>query len=197
MGATGTSETDVEGLLSVLWAAPLRAKAQLGTAAGTATVDQRLESSRSTTSDELDAPEGSTLVRTAVCSKPTPAGLTDAHFSQCHLGSPVRGICTPGSAWGDGIKRPCLLGEASARKRLRPQGSARATVIKTRLYHPTRPLGPAMEKEASARGGNLPPFRRWHAGTDAKLMGCKSPDPNRPFGDLAGGRVCGANRRLK
>jgi len=28
-------------------------------------------------------------------------------------------------------------------------------------------------------------------------MGCKSPDPNRPFGDLAGGRVCGANRRLK
>jgi len=28
-------------------------------------------------------------------------------------------------------------------------------------------------------------------------MGCKSPDPNRPFGDLAGGRVGGANRRLK
>jgi hypothetical protein len=36
-----------------------------------------------------------------------------------------------------------------------------------------------------------------HAGTDVKLMGCKSPDPNRPFGDLAGGRVCGANRGLK
>ena len=39
--------------------------------------------------------------------------------------------------------------------------------------------------------------RRRHAGTDVKLMGCKSPDPNRPFGDLAGGRVCGANRRPK
>ena len=29
---------------------------------------------------------------------------------------------------------------------------------------------------------------RRHAGTDVKLMVCKSPDPNRPFGDLAGGR---------
>src|SRR5262249_39237302 len=82
-----------------------------GTAAGTATVDKRLESSRSTTSDELDAPEGSTLVRTAVCSKPTPNRLNDAHFRQWHLGSPVREICTPGSAWGDEIKWPCLLGE--------------------------------------------------------------------------------------
>ncbi len=41
------------------------------------------------------------------------------------------------------------------------------------------------------------PICRRHAGTDINLMGCKSPDPNRPFGDLAGGRVCGANRRLK
>src|SRR5215510_12056936 len=93
MGATGPSNKDVERLLSVLWAAPLRAQAQLGTAAGTATVDKRLESSRSTTSDELDAPEGSTLVRTAVCSKPTPNRLNDAHFRQWHLGSPVREIC--------------------------------------------------------------------------------------------------------
>src|SRR6266849_3696365 len=138
MGATGTPEKDVAGLLSVLRAAPLRAQAQVGAAAGTAPVDKRLESSGSTTPDELDAPERSTVVQTAVCSKPTPDGLNDADFSQCHLGSPVRGTCTPGSAWGDGIKRPCLLGEASARKRLRPQGSARATVIKTRLYHPAR-----------------------------------------------------------
>jgi len=35
---------------------------------------------------------------------------------QCHLGSPVREICTPGSAWGDEIKTPCSLGEAPARK---------------------------------------------------------------------------------
>ena len=77
MGATGTSDKDVEGFLSVLWAAPLRAKAQLGTAAGTAPVDERLESLRSTTSDELDAPEGSILVRTAVRSKSTPDGLND------------------------------------------------------------------------------------------------------------------------
>jgi hypothetical protein len=77
MGATDTSDEDAEGLLSVLWAAPLRAKAQLGTAAGTVPVDKRLESSRSTTADELDAPEGSTLVQAAVCSKPTPDGLND------------------------------------------------------------------------------------------------------------------------
>jgi hypothetical protein len=40
-------------------------------------------------------------------------------------------------------------------------------------------------------------FCRWHAGTDVELMGCKPPDPNRPFGDLAGGQVCGASHRLK
>src|ERR1700726_3350641 len=122
MGATGTSDTDVEGLLSVLWAAPLRAQAQLGTASGTATVDQRLESSRSTTSDELDAPEGSTLVRTAVCSKPTPDGLNDATLANVNLGSPVQEICTPGSAWGDEIKWPCLLGERCSRKRCTSSG---------------------------------------------------------------------------
>src|SRR5712691_13066426 len=122
MGATGTPEKDVAWLLSVLRAAPLRAQAQVGAGAGTAPVDQRLESSRSETSDELDAPERSTVVQTAVCSKPTSDGLIYAHFSECRLGSPVRGICTPGSAWGDGIKWPCILGEASARKRLRPPG---------------------------------------------------------------------------
>src|SRR6266576_3656868 len=151
MGATATSDEDVAWLLSVLRPASLRAQAQLGAAASTAAVDQCPESSRTETSDELDAPERSTVVQTAVCSQPTPYGLTYAHPSQGHLGSPVRGICTPGSAWGDEIKWPCPLGEASARKRLRPQGSARATVVKTRLYQPTRPLGPAMETEASER----------------------------------------------
>jgi len=147
MGATGTSDKDAEGLLSVLWASPLRAKAQLGTAAGTATVDKRLKSSRSTTSDELDAPEGSTLVQTAVCSKPTPDGLNDAVLYQWHLGSPVREICTPGSAWGDEIKWPCLLGERCSRKRCTSSGSARATVVKTRLYHPLRSVGRSLAQE--------------------------------------------------
>ncbi len=36
------------------------------------------------------------------------------------------------------IKRPCLLGEASRRKRTDAPGSARTTVIKTRLYQPLR-----------------------------------------------------------
>jgi len=53
----------------------------------------------------------------------------------------VREICTPGSAWGDEIKRLCLLGEVSARKRSQARGSARATVVKTRLYHPIRGVG--------------------------------------------------------
>ena len=67
----------------------------------------------------------------------------------------MRGICTPGSAWGDEIKWPCLLGEASARKRLRPQGSARATVIKTRLYQPFRSLGERVAQEMGARRGGV------------------------------------------
>src|SRR5215471_93952 len=108
-----------------------------GTATSTAPVDMRLESSRATAPDELDTAEGSTVVQTAIRSKPPPHGLNDAYISQCHLGSPVRETCTPGSAWGDENKRPCLLGEASARKRLRPQGSAQATVVKTRLYQPS------------------------------------------------------------
>src|SRR5215831_5507730 len=120
MGATGTSDEDVAGLLSILRTASLRAQAQLGAPASAAPVDQRLKSSRTEASDELGAPEGSTVVQTAACSKPASDGLNDAHLSQCHLGSPVRGICTPGSAWGDERKRPCPLGEAWARKRLRP-----------------------------------------------------------------------------
>src|SRR5450759_2040166 len=79
MGATGTPDEDVARLLSVLRAASLRAQAQLGTATSTTTVDQHPESSRSETSDELDASERSTVVQAAVCSKPTPDGLTKAH----------------------------------------------------------------------------------------------------------------------
>ena len=78
-------------------------------------------------------------------------GLNAAYFRQGHLGSPVRENRTPGSAWGDENKRPCLLGEASARKRLRPQGSAQAKVVKTRLYQPLGSLGGSMAKEAGAR----------------------------------------------
>src|SRR5712691_10582250 len=51
-----------------------------------------------------------------------------------------------------------------------------------------RSLGERLAQEVCARRGGGHPFRGWHAGTDVKLMGCKSPDPNRPFGDLAGGR---------
>src|SRR5262249_28566808 len=151
MGATGTSDEDATWLLSVLWAAPLRAQAQLGTAASTAPVDMRLESSRATAPDELDAAEELPVVPTAVCSKPTPYDLNAAYIRQCHLGSPVRENCTPGSAWGDENKRPCLLGEASARKRLRPQGSAQAKVIKTRLYQPRSARPPLF---AVMAGGN-------------------------------------------
>src|SRR5712691_11136664 len=160
MGATGTPEKDVAWLLSVLRAAPLRAQAQVGAAAGTAPVDQRLESSRSETSDELDAPERSTVVQTAVCSKLTPDGLNDAYFSQCHLGSPVRETCTPGSAWGDELKRSCPLGERCSRKRSTSSGSARATADKVRLYHPCARINlvpPAGEIPAPTRGAAASP----------------------------------------
>src|ERR1039457_2470410 len=153
MGATATSDEDVTRLLPVLRAASLRAQTQLGAATGTAPVDKRPESSRSTTSDELDAAARSTVVRAAVGSKSAPNGLSDAHIRQCHLGSPVREICTPGSAWGDEIKRLCLLGEAPARKCLCARGSARATVVKTRLYHPVGPLVRTASQTSVARRG--------------------------------------------
>ena len=35
---------------------------------------------------------------------------------ECDLGSPVREIRTPGSAWGDRHKVPCRLGEATVSK---------------------------------------------------------------------------------
>ena len=47
----------------------------------------------------------------------------------------MRGICTPGSAWGDELKWPCPLGERCSRKRCTSSGSARATAVKVRLYH--------------------------------------------------------------
>jgi hypothetical protein len=78
MGTTAAFEKDAAGLLSILWASSLRAQAQLGAATSTAPVDKRLESSRTKTTDELDALEESTVVRIAVCSKPTPDGLIDA-----------------------------------------------------------------------------------------------------------------------
>jgi hypothetical protein len=140
MGTAATPDEDVARVLSVLRPPSLGAQAQLGAAASTAPVDKRLESSGSETSDELDAPERSPVVQTAVCSKPTSHGLTNAHLSECRLGSPVRGICTPGSAWGDEIKRPCLLGERRSRKRCASSGSAQATVVKTRLYQPIRSM---------------------------------------------------------
>src|SRR2546425_13135690 len=94
--------------------------------------------------------------------------------------------------WGDGGRQ--VVGSED-------RESARlGDLTAPREYLPTlhfRSLGERLAQEVCARRDGGHPFRGWHAGTDVKLMGCKSPDPNRPFGDLAGGRVCGANRRLK
>jgi len=46
---------------------------------------------------------------------------------KCDLGSPVRETCTPGSAWGDGFKVPCRLGDAPVSKGTARPGSAKAT----------------------------------------------------------------------
>jgi hypothetical protein len=42
-----------------------------------------------------------------------------------------------------------------------------------------------------------PALSGYPAGTGIRLMGCKSPDLNCPFGGLAGGHVCGVIRRRK
>ncbi len=38
-------------------------------------------------------------------------------YRKCDLGSPVRETRTPGSAWGDGFKEPCRLGEGHCLER--------------------------------------------------------------------------------
>src|SRR5689334_17443319 len=62
VGAATASNKDAARLLPVLWATSLRAQAQLGTPAGTATVDTGLKSPRSAATDELDASEGPVVV---------------------------------------------------------------------------------------------------------------------------------------
>src|ERR1039458_4735907 len=160
MGAATAFDEDAAGLLSVLRAAPRRAKAQLDTTTGPAPVDTRLKSPGSTTPVDLGASERSLVVRTAVCSQPASHGLIHVFLGECHLGSSVREICTLGSAWGDELKRPCPLGEASARKRTHAPGSAQATVVKTRLYHPARRVVYPTGATASAGYQYLSPLRR-------------------------------------
>src|SRR5258708_34863485 len=55
-----------------------------------------------------------------------------------HLGSPVRKICTLGSAWGDEFKKPRSLGEGTGAKASdNSEAPQRATAFKARLYHPS------------------------------------------------------------
>jgi site-specific DNA recombinase len=65
------------------------------------------------------------------------------------------------------------------------------------LLLPAIPVGVATSWPSGTARCLYRELRRRHAGTDVQLKGWKSPDPNRPFGDLAGGRVGGASRRLK
>jgi hypothetical protein len=75
----------------------------------------------------------------------------------------------------------------------RGRNAARWSSLTRVIEHRTQRAGPGTR----ATRTSVHPICGWHAGTDVELMGCKSPDPNRPFGDLAGGQVCGASHRLK
>ena len=55
---------------------------------------------------------------------------------KCDLGSPVRETCTPGSAWGDGFKVPCRLGEATASKGAAPARLRKGYRSKACPYQP-------------------------------------------------------------
>src|SRR5690349_10723705 len=127
-------------------------------------------------------------------------------------------LAVPGLTWGSSVALIAL--------RMRAVGPFGVTLVRVSIGLVTLSLFPSARKpisrsrvsdqssvqqsvhatvragveETRARGALESVHRelcRWHAGTDVQLKGWKSPDPNRPFGDLAGGRVGGASRRLK
>ena len=69
---------------------------------------------------------------------------SEGDLRECHLGSPVREICTPGSAWGDEFKKPCRLGEGTGAKASATVRLRKGYRFKARLYHPVRPVGPPL-----------------------------------------------------
>jgi hypothetical protein len=71
---------------------------------------------------------------------------------ECHLGSPVRENCTPGSAWGDESKKPGRLGEGTGAKASATARLRKDYRFKARLYHPHRSVGRALATATSPPG---------------------------------------------
>jgi hypothetical protein len=67
-------------------------------------MDARTATSGPTAPTELAQSEGAAVVRSAVAENLASDGLKDM-LRERHLGSPVREICTLGSAWGDEFKK--------------------------------------------------------------------------------------------
>jgi hypothetical protein len=83
-------------------------------------------------------PDEPRVVRAAVCGAPSCDCLTGGGC-ECDLGSPVREICTPGSAWGDRSKVPCRLGEGTGSKEPAParlRKGYRSEACPYQPYHP-------------------------------------------------------------
>jgi hypothetical protein len=96
----------------------------------------RVKPPRSPSSAELGALERSFVVRSAVCSQPTSYGLAMVTFANVIWGAQ----CRKSARWvllGATRSRGHAHSVRRRRKRIDAPGSARATAVKTRLYHPS------------------------------------------------------------
>src|ERR1700739_21088 len=118
-GPAAAVDDDAAGFQSVLWTAPLQTETRCDTARGSVAVDPGTAQTQPAAPAVLVLPPEVCGVRAAVCGDSTCDCLTRLGC-ECDLGSPVQETCTPGSAWGDGYKESCRLGEGTAPKEAAP-----------------------------------------------------------------------------
>src|SRR5438874_6281899 len=200
-------DDDAAWFLSVLRTAPLQTETRRGTARGSVAVDPCTAQTQPAAPAVLELPHEQRVVRTAVrgdssCDRLTRLGC------ECDLGSPVQENCTPGSAWGDGYKEPCRLGEGTAPKEAAPARLRQGYRSKACPYQPW--AFPRMACEVRRASGGRPARRAahpemvagrraggWEANTDgrrdAPRRKCHSPYAKGNFDHLAD---LAANRRF-
>src|SRR5262245_52581982 len=135
-GPAASLDDDAAWLLPVLRIASLQAETRRHPTRGSAAVDPSAAQTQPASPAVLVLPPESRVVRAAVRGNSSCDRLTGTG-RECDLGSPVREICTPGSAWGDRTKAPCRLGEATVSKGAAPARLRKGYGSETCPYQPT------------------------------------------------------------